>query len=140
MKPRPFKLTAKYLTERQEQIGLVRWARLRAIKEPALDMLIAVPNGGYALDPATGAKLKAEGLAKGFPDMILLCARGRYHGLAIELKSQRKGAALRPEQRQWIERLRTAGYAVCVAHGASAAIKAIEKYLNLEAIGEGLKL
>ena len=131
---KPFRLTPQYPTERQEQIGLVKWARLRAIKQPALNMLISIPNGGYALDSATGAKLKAEGLAKGFPDLLLLYPSGQYHALAIEMKSQRKGAALRPEQRQWIERLQAAGYAVCVCYGANAAIQTIERYLNLNGV------
>ena len=127
-----FRLTPQYPTERQEQIGLIRWARIRAIKEPALNMLISVPNGGFALDPVVGARLKAEGLAKGFPDLLLLYPSGQYHALAIEMKAQRKGAALRPEQRQWIERLQAAGYAVCVCFGASEAIKTIERYLRGE--------
>ena len=129
---KPFRLISKYPTERQEQIGLIKWARIRAIKEPALNMLISVPNGGYALDPVIGAKLKAEGLAKGFPDLLLLCPRGQYHGLAIEMKSRQKGAALRVEQQQWIERLQSAGYLAVVCFGAAEAIKTIETYLTLK--------
>ena len=129
MRQKPFKLTPQYPTERQEQIGLIRWARLRAIKEPALNMLISVPNGGFALDLVAGAKLKAEGLAKGFPDLLLLYPSRQYHALAIEMK-RRHGGAVRPEQRDWHERLRSAGYAVCVVRGAQEAISAIESYLR----------
>ena len=125
---KPFKLTAKYPTERQEQIGLMKWAKLRATTLPALSMLISIPNGGYALDPISGAKLKAEGLAKGFPDLFLFYPRAPYCGLAIELK-RRVGASVRPEQAEWHERLKSAGYAVVVAYGATEAIKAIEEYL-----------
>jgi len=134
---RIFKLTARYPSEHQEQTRVVSWSQSLHARRlyPELENLISIPNGSRR-DAATGAKLKAEGLAKGFPDLLFLYPSGQYHALAIEMKAQRKGAALRPEQRQWIERLQAAGYAVSVCYGAQAAISAIERYLR----GESLRL
>ena len=125
---KPFKLTPYIPTESEEQGRVVRWARQMSLINPALRMLISVPNGSRR-DAATGVKLVREGLSKGFPDLLLLWPRGNIHGLAIEMK-RRIGATVRPEQQEWHERLKAAGYAVRVAYGASEAIQAIEEYLS----------
>ena len=130
---KPFRLTATIPSEHEEQARVVSWSKSLHARRlyPELENLVSIPNGSKR-DAATGAKLVREGLRRGFPDLLLLCPRGQYHGLAIEMKAQRKGAALRPEQRQWIERLQAVGYAVSVCFGASEAIAAIEEYLNLK--------
>jgi hypothetical protein len=43
----------------------------------------------------TGAKEKARGMRKGFPDILLT---GAFHGL---LEVKKEGSYLRPEQREW---------------------------------------
>ena len=56
-------------TEHEEQKNVVKWFDMQY---PALrGRLAAVPNGGQR-HPAVAAKLKAEGVRKGFPDMMLL--------------------------------------------------------------------
>lgn len=105
-------------------------------KYPELALLFSVPNGGYELagDPqrraAAVAKLRAEGLRVGFPDLILPVARRGYGLLAIEMKSTRKGAAPTPEQAAWGDRLRAAGHRAVVCYGHKEAIKEIETYLT----------
>ena len=51
----------------------------------ALEWLHSIPNGGLR-SPATGAKLKAEGVKKGVPDCFLPYSVGKWHGLYIEMK------------------------------------------------------
>lgn len=90
--------------------------------------LIAIPNGG-ARNKITGARLKAEGVRAGFPDLALLTPRGEYHGLFVELKTD-KGTA-KPSQKEWQQRLLDQGYAAVIARGADVAIRYIEDYLEL---------
>jgi len=127
---KPFRLTAEYPSESQEQSAVVRWAWQRSATIPELRNLVSIPNGSRR-DAATGAKLVREGLSPGIPDLALFIRRGGYGALFIEMK-RRHNAVVRPNQAEWHERLRNAGYAVCVAHGASEAIQAILAYLNLE--------
>ena len=72
-------------TEHQEQARLIKWAAYRSATLPELRMLVSIPNGGKR-DPATGAKLKSEGLKAGFPDLALFVPRRGYNGLFIEMK------------------------------------------------------
>ena len=123
-----FKLKPKYSSEHQEQSRLIKWAWYRAATIPELRLLFAIPNGGRR-DAATGAMLKREGTKRGVPDLMLPVARHGFNGLFIELK-RRTGGKVSPEQHDWIERLRSAGYAVCVCHGFDAAVRAIEQYLS----------
>ncbi|HBL7242220.1 TPA: VRR-NUC domain-containing protein [Serratia marcescens] len=93
-------------------------------------LLHSTPNGGQRTK-ATGGKLKAEGQKKGYPDMSLDAARGKYHGLRIELKYGKSGA--KEEQKEWLNRLTSEGYycALCVGH--NEAIEVIMSYWHLEA-------
>lgn len=52
---------------------------------PELQLLYHVPNEGKRTW-RTGARLKSEGLKPGVPDLCLPVARGKYHGLYVELK------------------------------------------------------
>ena len=90
-------------------------------------MLYAIPNGG-ARHIAVAAKLKADGVRSGVPDLALACARGQYNGLYIELKTM-KGVTS-PQQKEWIEKLKRYGYQAIVCKGWDAARVAIEDYLD----------
>ena len=113
-------------SESVEQQNLFRWAAVRWPKE--MRLLYHVPNEGKRRR-ANGARLKAEGLRAGVPDINLDVARGEYHGLRIEMK-RRRGGRVSPEQAAWLEALREQGYAAVVAYGWEEAADAIEKYLR----------
>lgn len=117
-------------SEDLEQTHLFTWARIAAGAMPELDLLYAVPNGGLR-DIRTARRMKATGTRSGVPDICLPVARGRYHGLYIELK-KRKGGTVSPNQKIWINRLQEQGYMAIVCHGCDEAIEAIEHYLKLE--------
>jgi len=115
--------------EHAEQAALIRWANLAAARHPPLRLLFAIPNGGRR-DPITGARLKAEGVKPGVPDLFLPWPMGGYHGIFIELKAP--GGSPTQEQRQWIERLRAAGYRAEVCVGWRAAAEVLFGYLKGE--------
>ena len=117
-------------SESVEQQNLFRWAAVSAaVRWPKeMRMLYHVPNEGKR-SRANGARLKAEGLRAGVPDINLDVARGEFHGLRIEMK-RRRGGRVSPEQAAWLEALREQGYAAVVAYGWEEAADEIEKYLR----------
>ena len=114
--------------ESDEQQTIFAWARLMEHKHPELTLLVAVPNGGLRNMPEA-VRFKAEGVRKGFPDMILPVARGAYHSLAIELK-RRKGGGVSPEQKAWLAALSEQGWLAVVCRGADEAVEVITEYLS----------
>ena len=116
------------MTEDQEQEALFEWASLQAAKYPELDMLYAVPNGGWR-HIRTAALLKRTGVKPGVPDMCLPVARGKYHGLYIELK-RRKGGVVSLAQRCWLNVLQGQGYRAEACAGWEAAAEVILAYLK----------
>jgi len=115
-------------TEHQEQAALMQWVKLNKARYPALDNIAAVPNGG-ARHIAVAKKLKAEGVSKGYPDILLDYPSNGYHGLRIELKRQ-KGSYATAEQKEWLARLNNAGYKAVVCKGWIDAKEVIEEYLS----------
>ena len=67
--------------EHKLQTACVNWYKLQ-FKNTAL---FAIPNGGQR-SKTTGAKLKAEGVVAGVPDLFLAVGNHNYHGLFIEIK------------------------------------------------------
>lgn len=115
-------------SERQEQVELV--ALLREL-HPGL-VVHSVPNGGHR-DKRVAARLKAEGVLAGVPDLFVARATPVHHGLYVELKRADGKGRLSPVQRRVIRRLRRAGYAVLVAdQGARRALEDVEAYLRGE--------
>lgn len=116
------------MTEHEEQKALIEWSAWMSNARPELSLMFAVPNGGDR-HPAVAAKLKAEGVKAGVPDIFLPVPRNGYHGLFIELK-RAKGGRPTIAQKQWIEDLTTQGYRAEICHGAEQAISTILDYLN----------
>lgn len=114
--------------ESAEQAAVFQWAAYRTGVYPELDLLYHVPNGG-SRNPIEAARLKAQGVKAGVPDLVLPVARGKHHGLYIELKRQ-KGGRLSDDQKKWLDELTEQGYLAVRCDGAEAAIKTIEDYLR----------
>lgn len=115
-------------TEDAEQRTLISWCRWMEGQYPDLGMILHIPNGEYRT-PTTGKRLKAQGVKAGVPDLFLAIPTKHYSGLWIELKSQ--NGRIRPEQQEWISRLRIKGYAAYVCYGWQAAAKTICEYLSI---------
>lgn len=114
-------------TEHQEQSRVISWWALQHQRFGLpVFALFCVPNGG-ARDVITGARLKAEGVRPGVPDLCLAVPRGAHHGLYIEMKVGDN----KPSDRQTeiIEYLNRVGYKAVVHYSSEDAIKEIEGYL-----------
>lgn len=115
-------------TEHVEQRSFFTWATLSLRKYPQLKNMFAVPNGGWR-HPATAAKLKAEGVKPGVPDIFLAWPSQGYNGLFIEMKRLVRGR-VSDAQKEWAERLLAAGYLVRTCKGFEEAKNTITEYLK----------
>ena len=117
-------------TEHAEQSAVIHWALLMENYQPALKNLFAIPNAGKR-SIGVAMYYKKEGLKSGVPDLMLPFPNREFHGLFIEMKSDTG----RPteNQKEWISRLRDAGYQCDVCRSADEAIRLISDYLGMEA-------
>jgi hypothetical protein len=93
------------------------------------DALYCASAGGMWTSDSQRIKMARTGYVKGFPDLFIYEPRGKYHGLAIEMKKV-KGSKIEPEQVQWQEQLRNRGYCSYICKGNEEAIKIIDEYFN----------
>lgn len=112
-------------------IALMQWCAISLKKYPQLRWLTHIPNGG-ARDLREGAKFKAMGVKRGFPDYFLAYPKWgeRYCGLFIEMKVGNNKTSV--EQDEWIKYLSEAGYKAVVCYGWIEARDKIEEYLKYE--------
>jgi hypothetical protein len=109
------------LTEHEEQRNFVRWFRLQY---PGV-RIFAIPNGGQR-SRTTGAKLKAEGVMAGVPDLYV-----PSWNLWIEMKREERGV-LSPFQKDWFKYLRSINHSVILGEGfGDARKKVIELYSTM---------
>lgn len=124
---KPTRKPVARMSEHLEQVSFFDWAARFSGRVWELGWLYAIPNGGKR-DEAVGAQMQAEGVKPGYPDIGLDVARGRYHGLRIELKI--KGGRVRATQQVWLEHLERQGYYACVCWQWEHAAKAVLAYLD----------
>jgi len=112
-------------SEHQEQKAVVDWCHAKKIA------VASVPNGFFIPAKTMQAKrrvhgqirkLKAEGYAPGFPDLMVFIPS---MVLFIEMK-KKTGGRVSPEQKEWHKKLRSLGYFVLICHGADQAISEIK--------------
>lgn len=116
------------MSEHYHQCALIEWAGLEGHKEPRLWLLFAIPNGG-ARHPVVAAKMKAEGVKKGVPDLMLPVAARGFHGLFIEMKDE-DGGRMSRAQKEWQVNLMAEGYLHVVCHGWDSARESLLWYLG----------
>ena len=114
-------------SESQEQCSLFAWWNWTCSRWPDA-VMFAIPNGGWR-SLRTAARLKAEGVLAGVPDIFLAAPRGPFHGLFVEMKRASGGTVSKP-QKLVMARLQAAGYACRVCRGFADARAAVEEYLN----------
>lgn len=109
-------------SETDEQITVIEYCDIKNIP------IYHIANEGKRTK-YTGDLLKRMGMRKGFPDLCVPVARGKFHGFYIEMKS----ASGKPtnDQISWLKRLKAQGYATAICYGSQEAITLIEKYLQL---------
>lgn len=107
------------------QQNCVKWFRLQY---PKLELLLfAVPNGG-ARRRIEGAIMKAEGVTKGVSDLLLLFPAKHYHGLCIEMKTE-KGKQ-QPSQKIWQRAVEDAAYKYVICRSFEEFVEQINAYLR----------
>lgn len=101
---------------------------------PDVKYMFAIPNGGQRT-PIAGAKLKAEGVKPGVPDILLPLRRKDdwwYSGLFIEMKKPtyktRKDGGISVEQREYIAFLSLQGFKCVVCYTWKEARDEVIKY------------
>ncbi len=94
---------------------------------PDLDLLYHIPNGG-SRNKMEAANLKRQGVRAGVPDLCLPVARGKNHGLYIELKAGKNKPT--EKQKEWLENLTKQGYKAEVAHSCEDAVDIILNYIG----------
>lgn len=76
----------------------------------------------------TAGRLKAMGTLAGVSDYLLPVARGTYHGLFLELKTDK--GKLSEKQADFLEAVKKQGYCGLVAKGWQEAAEMIINYLS----------
>lgn len=108
--------------EHQIQVACVRWFRFQYANK----IIFAIPNGG-ARSVTTGAMLKAEGVTRGVPDLFIPEPCGMWHGLFVEMKTE-KGIASQ-YQKVMINALTIRGYRCEICRSLEEFIKIVQNYL-----------
>jgi hypothetical protein len=94
----------------------------------------AIPNGGKR-NIREAARLKAQGVTAGVPDIFCAHPAKLYNGLFIEMKRPIIKGQPKPiisaTQKEMLLRLNDQGYKVVVCHGDQEALYTILSYWNL---------
>ena len=112
-------MRARRRSEHVEQREFVQWMRQTHPEH----RVFAIPNGGKR-GRFEAARLKAEGVSPGVPD---LCVPSLL--LWIEMKAE--GGRIEPEQADWHRYLCSVGHAVDVCWSKEQAIAAVERALTV---------
>ena len=119
--------------ESAHQAQVVEWSKwaYKTGKYPMLNMLHCSLNGVKL--SGTQAKIaKGQGMLSGVPDLFLPVPKNGYHGLFIEMKSE-KGRVT--ENQHWfLSNADSLGYKTVICYSAKEAISAIEAYYSQEMI------
>lgn len=113
--------------EHEIQKTFIDWCALASAQRPELALIYAIPNGGHR-HPAVGAKMKAEGVKAGMPDLHLPVPRGAHGSLYIEVKAP--GEKPTKHQLDRHAELRSAGNVVVVCDGVQQLIDITLAYLE----------
>ena len=113
-----------------ERLFVLRWRSL-CVEYPngyTVAPVYAVPNEGRRT-PRTGKRMKDQGLRAGVPDLCVPLARGGFHGLYIEVKTDSGRVA--PAQRVWLDWLTDHGYLATVCRSVEDIVGCVVEYLEL---------
>lgn len=127
-KPKVKKVPSK--DEQNIQIACVNWFTLQY--KGIANMLIHIPNEGFKNGKVAGGIRKAMGVRAGFPDLFLAIPNNGYHGLFIEMKTEKKTSRMRENQKVYQELLTERGYAHSVCRSLHEFMDAVNRYLWIE--------
>lgn len=117
-----------YSTKMTEEDIQVRVVNYISLMHP--HVLFCASAGGVRTGYKQAVKMKRTGYKRGFPDLQICEAIGGYHGMFIELKTE-KGVAS-PEQKEWRDELLKRGYYSVIVKGLEPCINIIDQYLGAQ--------
>lgn len=133
-KPIDWNAYAQSGSEDSEQIALFGWSAENVETYPDLKFMFAIPNGMFTPYKHIAGKMRAMGMRRGVPDILLPTKRGKWSGLYIELKRKltatQKAGKTSDDQDAYIAYLQSQGYGVIVCYGFEQARDTILQYLN----------
>lgn len=112
---------AKFWAESNAQVAIVSFLR-RSL--PASYRVISVPNGRFAAEPRTIARLKREGLTPGVWDLLILRNDGWFASLEVKAG---KGVPS-DEQKEWGNWLSSGGSSAAIVRSLEEAIAALTAF------------
>ncbi len=133
--------------EGQEQTVLMRWLLGEKMRQTPVgdlhDVAYHPANGGFRCKKTAGV-LKGQGVKAGVSDLVVMDARGGWHGLYLELKATPpRNAALAESQREWLALAKARGYREALALGyeeAKAVLREYASWPRTEVVGERLTM
>jgi hypothetical protein len=123
--------------EDAEQMALIEWCEYMVYKYPELALIYHIPNEGKR-SIAYAVRMKRMGLRSGVPDLCLPVARGKWHGMYIEMKAD--GGKPSIEQSAWQCKLTAQGYMCITAWSFDYAKDCITAYLETKKENEDVIL
>lgn len=115
------------------QRACIEWVVLHKARYPILKWLTHVPNGGKRPKGEAG-KLKAMGVKKGVPDLMLPRRRLGWFGLAIELKAP--GEKPSDDQAEWLAAFEEDGWVSGWTDSLEGFLALMKLYLSGRPSGE----
>ena len=106
------------------QVNCVSYFRLRYPK----DLIYAIPSGGQR-NVIVAAKLKAEGVLSGVPDLCIPIAKKCFNGIYIELKNGKAGK-VSENQKTILDKLQSEGYRCEVCRSFDEFKNVVDNYMN----------
>ena len=119
--------------ESAHQAQVVEWSKwaYKTGKYPMLNMLHCSLNG-VKLSGTQAKVAKGQGMLSGVPDLFLPVPKNGFHGLFIEMKSEK--GRLTENQHWFLTNAESVGYKTAVCYSAKEAISAIQAYYDQETI------
>lgn len=121
--------------EHKHQVALFKWLEWACKFDIRLKYIFAVPNGGKR-SIGLAVKLKAEGVKRGVPDIVIPFPSKGFHGAYIEMKAPEdkinkiKAGKIKDQQYEYLDFLTSQGYLTTVCYTWSDAKTFIEDYIN----------
>lgn len=111
------------------QESCVKWFRLQ-YKNSLLSSFPAgfVFGGDKIKRMLTALRMKRMGYTNGIPDLFIMTSKGGYHGMFIELKTER--GKLSEEQKEILSKLTVEGFYCVVIRSIGDFINQVNQYMN----------
>lgn len=116
------------MSEHDTQAAFFEWVRYMANRDSRYRLIWAIPNAAKR-SWWLGKRMRAEGLTKGAPDVIVAVPCGGYHGMFIEFKYGKNTTT--PEQKEMLGLLQGQNYLAVVVFEVDHAVEVVSRYFAM---------